>query len=123
MGDNTEDTLASTDISNGDRSRYVVVVAKFDAFSQVYMEEHDSQTHTVQPAQPRRRRVSRAIHHQSQQFGGQLCLYSDVKDDLIWGLTVVGVSNKVLSKHLQLDPELTLEKAKKIFWQHEALQE
>ena len=83
MGDNTEDTLVSTDISNGDRSRYVVVVAKFDAFSQVYMEEHDSQTHTVQPAQPRRRRVSRAIHHQSQQFGGQLCLYSDVKDDLI----------------------------------------
>ena len=35
MGDNAEDTLASTDISHADRSRYATVIAKFDAFFQV----------------------------------------------------------------------------------------
>ena len=35
MGDNAEDTLASTDISCADRSRYATVIAKFDAFFQV----------------------------------------------------------------------------------------
>jgi len=43
------------------------------------------------------------------------CAYGDLKDDLIRNCIVVGVSGKVLSERLQLDPELTLEKAKKIF--------
>ena len=48
------------------------------------------------------------------------CAYGDLKNDLIRDRIVV---DKALSERLQLDPELTLEKANKIIRQCEAVQE
>ena len=41
------------------------------------------------------------------------CNYSDLKDEMIRDRLVVGIRDAVLSQQLQLDPEFTLEKAKK----------
>ena len=49
------------------------------------------------------------------------CAYGDLKDDLIRDR--IGIRDKALSEGLQLDPELTLEKAKKIVRQRDAVQE
>ena len=46
------------------------------------------------------------------------CDYGTLKDELIRDRLVVGIQNSQLSKSLQLDPDLTLEKAKKKIQQH-----
>ena len=51
------------------------------------------------------------------------CAYSDLKDDLIQDCIIVRIRNKTLSEHVQLDLELTLEKANKVIRQREAVQE
>ena len=39
-------------------------------------------------------------------------MYGDIKDQMLRDRIVVGLRNQALSKKLQMDPELTLEKAK-----------
>ena len=39
-------------------------------------------------------------------------MYGDIKDQMLRDRIVVGLRNRALSKKLQMDPELTLEKAK-----------
>ena len=41
------------------------------------------------------------------------CSYAEVKDEMIRDRLVVGIQDMALSEKLQLDAELTLEKAKK----------
>ena len=49
------------------------------------------------------------------------CNFGDLKDELIRDRIVVGIRDASLSKHLQMDPELTLEKAKRLVRQREAV--
>ena len=49
--------------------------------------------------------------------------YGELKLEMIRDRLVVGILDKKLSEHLQLDPELTLEVAKKKIRQREAVQE
>ena len=49
------------------------------------------------------------------------CDYGDLKDEMIRDRLVVGIRDVVLSRQLQLDPDLTLEKAKKMVRQQEAV--
>ena len=42
----------------------------------------------------------------------EYCSYGDLKDQIIGDRIVVGICDRSLSERLQLDPELTLEKAK-----------
>ena len=51
------------------------------------------------------------------------CNYGDLKSEMIRDRLVVGILDKSLSERLQLDSALTLEKAKKIIRQREAVQE
>ena len=51
------------------------------------------------------------------------CDYGTLTDELIRNRLVVGIQNSQLSKSLQLDPDIILEKAKKNILQHEAVQE
>ena len=41
------------------------------------------------------------------------CNYGNLKDELVRDRLVVGIRDQELSKKLQLDPDLTLEKTKK----------
>ena len=51
------------------------------------------------------------------------CDYGTLKEELIHDRLVVGIQNSQLSESFQLDPNLTLEKAKKKIRQREAVQE
>ena len=53
----------------------------------------------------------------------EYCNYGELKSEMIRDRLVVGILDKKLSEHLQLNPELTLEVAKKKIRQREALQE
>ncbi len=49
------------------------------------------------------------------------CNYGDMKDEMIRDRLVVGIRDNALSKRLQLDAALTLDKAKKTVRQQEAV--
>ena len=49
------------------------------------------------------------------------CEYGEMKDEIIRDCIVVGIRDRPLSEQLQLDAELTLEKAKKGVRQREAI--
>ena len=49
------------------------------------------------------------------------CNYGALEDEMIHDRLVVGIRNEAMSKRLQLDAELTLEKAKKFIRQQEAV--
>ena len=51
------------------------------------------------------------------------CNYGTFTSEMIIDRLIVGIQDASLSQRLQLDPELTLEKAKKIVHQLEAVQE
>ena len=51
------------------------------------------------------------------------CNYGDLKDEMFRDRLVVGIRDQELSEKLQLDSELTLEKAKKTIRQKEAVKE
>lgn len=51
------------------------------------------------------------------------CAYGDLKSKMIQDCIVVGIHDRTLSERLQLDVELTLEKAKTMVWQREAVYE
>ena len=51
------------------------------------------------------------------------CEYGDLRDEMIRDRIVVGIQDSALSERLQMDPDLTLEKAKKLVCQREAVHE
>ena len=51
----------------------------------------------------------------------EFCNYGNLTSEMIQDRFVVGIQDYHLSKRLQLDPELTLEKAKRAIHQHEAV--
>ena len=89
MGDNAEDTLASTNISRADRSRYAAVIAKFDAFFQV--------RNNVIFERARFNQRNQEEGEFAEQFITSLysladnCAYGNLKDDLIRDRIVVRI--------------------------------
>ena len=53
----------------------------------------------------------------------ETCEYGNLTDDMLRDRIVVGIRNAALSKRLQLDADLTLEKAKRLVRQEEAVQD
>ena len=51
----------------------------------------------------------------------ETCEYGDLTDDMLHDRIVIGIRNAAVSKCLQLDPDLSLEKAKCLVWQEEAV--
>ena len=106
-------------ITAAERENYDTVVAKFDAFFQV------------------RRNVifERARFNKRDQLQGETveqyimelykltesCNYDDLKDEMIRDRLVVGIRDSTLSQRMQLDAALTLETAKKMARQREAV--
>ena len=113
MGENADNVLTSTHISEEGRKQYNSVIGKFDAFFKV------------------RRNVifERAKFNRRNQLPGkselyalvETCEYGDLTDDTLRDRIVISIRNAVLSKRLQLDAELTLEKAKRLVRQEEAV--
>ena len=51
----------------------------------------------------------------------ETCEYGNFTNDMLHDRIVVGIRNAALAKRLQLDAELTLEKAKRLVQQEEAI--
>ena len=119
LGEESDDVLTSTGITNDERKNYKDVLKKFDSFFKV------------------RRNVifERALFNRRQQAEGETaeqyiaalynlasnCNYGDLQDERIRDRLVVGIKNNSLSEQLQMDADLTLEKAKKAIRQKEAV--
>ena len=122
LGEEADDVLSSTNISEEDGKKYDKVVEKFDEHFQV------------------RKNViyERARFNKRDQLEGETAeeyitaLYALVKtcdykaelqDEMIRDRLVVGIRDKALSEKLQMEAKLTLESAKKTIRQREAVKE
>ena len=121
VGEEAEAVLTSTNATEEDREVYDTVVAKFDAFFKV--------RRNVIFERARFNRRSQLVGESAEQFIMELytlaehCNYGDMTDEMIRDRLVVGIQDAALSQLLQLDAELTLEKAKKRVRQREAVAE
>ena len=121
MGDEAENALASTNISEDDRKEYSKVITQFDTFfkvrKNVIFERARFNSHSQREGESMEQFIT------SLYSLAEHCEYGEMKDEMIRDRIVVGIRDRPLSEHLQLDAELTLEKAKKRVRQREAIQE
>ena len=121
MGEDAEDTLTSTNITADERKTYALVIGKFDAFFKVRK--------NVIFECARFNRRSQGPDESAEQFITSLysltenCAYVELRDEMIRDRIVVGIRNRSLSDRLQIESDLTLEKAKTLVRQREAVQE
>ena len=121
LGDESEDVLTSTNISDDDRKKYDAVVAKFDAFFDVRK--------NVIYERARFNRRNQLEGESAEQYITCLyslietCEYGTLKEELLRDRLIVGIRDVTLSGKLQIDADLTLEKAKKAIRQKEAVHE
>ena len=111
LGEEGEDLLRSTNITEDERKSYSSVRAKLNGFFQVRK--------NVIFERAKFNRRSQLVGETADQFIASLyslaenCNYAGLKEEMIRDRLVVGIRDMALSEKLQLDAELTLEKAKK----------
>ena len=121
LGDDAEDVLLSSEISDEDRKDYAKVVSTFDGYFQVRK--------NVIFERARFNRRSQRDGENAEEYIAALyslaenCQYGALKEEMIRDRLVVGIRDSALSERLQLDAKLTLEKAKKEVRQKEAVRE
>ena len=120
LGEQAETVLSSTNISEEQRKVYDSVIGKFDSFFKV--------TRNVIFERARFNRRVQLEGESAEQFIVELynlvefCNYGDLASEMIRDRLVVGIRDRRLSERLQLDSELTLEKAKRAIRQSGAVQ-
>eukprot|EP00731_Ephydatia_muelleri_P004849 Em0002g1025a len=121
LGDQAEDVLASTGISEEEREGYKKVLDTLDKFFKVRKNVIFERARFNQRAQTDGETAEEyitALHNLVQD-----CEYGELKDEMLRDRLVVGIKDTALSQKLQLDSELTLEKAMKAVRQKEAVRE
>jgi transposase InsO family protein len=121
MGESAEDVLASTDISADERKSFDSVIAKFDSFFKVRKNVIFERARFNCRSQEEGESTEAFITCLYQLV--ENCEYGDMKDQMLRDRIVVGIRDKALSQRMQLDAELTLEKAKTLSRQREAIRE
>ena len=118
-GKEAEEILTSTNISDEDRKNYASVLEKFDGFfkirKNVIIERAKFNKRSQLPDEPAEQFIASLYNLASD------CNFGDLKNELIRDRIVVGIRDTSLSERLQMDPELTLEKAKTLVCQREAV--
>ncbi len=121
LGEEAESVLMSTNITTDERAVYETVLGKFDSFFQV--------RRNVIFERARFNRRNQLQGETAEQYITTLytlvanCNYGALQDEMLRDRLVVGIRDTALSERLQLDAELTLEKAKKAIRQREAVHE
>ena len=119
LGKEAEAVLESTNATVDDKKNYGKVIEKLDSYFEVCK--------NVIYERARFNRRSQLPGESAEQYIMQLyrlaetCNYGDLEAEMIRDRLVVGIRNGQLSERLQLDPDLTLEKAKKVIRQQEAV--
>ena len=123
MGLDSQDILETTGITAEERADYNSVATKFDKYfgvrKNVIFEKAQFNSKRQQPGETREQYIL-ALSAQAVKWGytSQQQKEQDIHDSL-----VIGIRDTQLSKKMQLDAELTLDKAKKRVLQTEAVQE
>ena len=105
----------------GDRSTYDTIIDKFDSFFQVRRNviiERAQFSLRVQHADETAEQYIMVLHNLAAR-----CNYRELEAEMIRDRLVVGIRNSSLSERLQLNPDLTLQKAKLAIRQSEAVHE
>ncbi|ETW98423.1 MAG: hypothetical protein ETSY2_42830 [Candidatus Entotheonella gemina] len=121
LGEQAEAVLTSTNATADERKDYATVLAKFDGFFKVRKNVIFE-----------RARFNRRTQREGESAEDYIvalydladnCDYGELQSEMIRDRLVVGIRDTALSERLQLDAELTLEKAKKAVRQREAVHE
>ena len=121
LGEQAEAVLTSTNATAAERAVYATVLSKFDEFFKVRKNVIFE-----------RARFNRRNQHEGESAEDYIvalydlaenCDYGALQSEMIRDRLVVGIRDGTLSERLQLDAELTLEKAKKAVRQREAVHE
>lgn len=121
MGDEAESILSSTVIKADDREKYNAVVVKFDTFFQVrkiVIFERAKFNRRVQLEGESAEQFITALYALA-----ETCEYRTLNDEMIHDRIVVQIRNSTLFERLQGKAGLTLEKAKTMVRQKEAITE
>ena len=116
-----DDVLLSTNITEEQLKKYDDVLAKFAEHFKVRQNiifERAKFNKRVQLDGESFEQYITAVYHLA-----DTCNFGNLKEDLIRDRLVVGIRDQALSQQLQMDPELTLDKAKKRIRQKEAVQQ
>ena len=121
MGEEAEDVLASTNITEDEKKSYEGVLGKFNDYFKVRK--------NVIFERARFNRRNQLKGESAEQYITDLYRlaetgeYGNLTSQMIRDRLVVGILDLKLSERLQMDPNLTLEKAKMLIRQSEAVQE
>ena len=119
MGETSEDVLDATGIEEKDKEDYDKVIKQFDDHFQVRKNLIMERAHfnTMKQANGESVELFITALHQA----ASSCEFGTMKDQMIRDRLVVGVSDRSLSQKLQLEENLTLDKAKHLVRQHETV--
>ena len=121
LGEEADDVLTSTNISDESRKKYMEVLAKFDAYFKVHKNvifECARFNHQDQQEEKSVKQFITSLYSLSEN-----CQYGKLKEEMIRDREVVSIRDSVLSERLQMNETLTLDKAKKLVQQREAVKE
>jgi len=121
LGEEAEEVLETTRISTADKKKYDKVMEEFDNYFQVrknvIFERARFNKRNQLPEEPVEQFISE-IHRLADR-----CDFKNMKDELIRDRLVVGIRDNALSERLQMEPDLSLDKAKRLIRQREAVKE
>ena len=121
LGEEAEDVLASTNPSREETQAYDAVMLKFDSFFKIRKNVIFERARFNRRKQLEGESAEQYITHLYHL--AENCDYGELKSEMIRDRLVVGIKDSALSESLQMDADLTLEKAKKRIRQREAVQE
>ena len=113
----------STHVTTEQRKKYKDVVGKLDGFFKVRRNVIFEQARFNRRNQMEGESVEQYITALYTCSFAENCEYGEWKDQMIRDRLVVGIRDTSLSERLQMDPDLTLENAKKTVRQKEAVKE
>jgi len=121
LGEDADDVLTSTNISEESRKKYTDVLAKFDTHFQVRKNVIFERARFNRRVQEHEESVEQFIT--SLYSLSENCQYGELKDEMIRDRIVVGIQDSALSERFQMDEMLSLDKAKKMVRQKEVFKE
>ena len=111
IGEEAETVLDSTGLTEEERKQYATVLWKLDEHFKVRQNTIFERARFNRRYQQERESAEAYITELYRL--SENCKYGDLRDEMIRDRLVVGIRNQALSQQLQMDPELTLERAKK----------
>ena len=121
LGEDAEDILDTIRITAEDKKKYDKVVEAFDHYFQVRKNVIFERTCFNRRSQLPNESVEQFITEVHRMADS--CEFGVMKDQLVRDRLVVGILDSALSERLQMEPDLTLDKAKKQIRQREAVKE